>query len=95
VNNVIENAWLPPSQRTWRATAIRSGNSMFGRLATNMWGEFGRDLVDLWSRRNLHPNAGVRRDVGALSRRDDGAAVRPDSRLNTRRCCAVASQSHD
>jgi hypothetical protein len=78
VNNVIENAWLPPSQRTWRATAIRSGNSIFGRLATNMWGEFGRDLMDRWSHRNSHPTAGARREVGALSRRDDGAAVRPD-----------------
>jgi hypothetical protein len=50
VNNVIENAWLPSSQRTWQATVIRSGNSMFGRLATNLWGEFSPDLVRLWSR---------------------------------------------
>jgi hypothetical protein len=50
VNSVIENAWLPSSQRTWQATVIRSGNSMFGRLATNLWGEFRPDLVRLWSR---------------------------------------------
>jgi hypothetical protein len=44
MNNVIENAWLPPSQRTWQATVIRSGNGIFGRLATNLWGEFGPDM---------------------------------------------------
>jgi hypothetical protein len=41
MNNLIETAWLPPSQRGWHATLIRSGNSIFGRLATNLWGEFG------------------------------------------------------
>lgn len=59
VNNVIENAWLPPSQRTWQATLIRSGNSVFGRVATNVWGEFGPDVVRLWSRRTraVQPSA--------------------------------------
>jgi hypothetical protein len=44
VNNVIENAWLPPSMTTPGQTALRSANGMLGRLAGNLWEEFWPDL---------------------------------------------------
>jgi hypothetical protein len=72
VNNVIANAWLPASQRTWQATVIRSGNSVFGRLATNVWGEFGPDVVGLWSRRTKAVEPSAR-----TSEPDRGAAAVP------------------
>jgi hypothetical protein len=43
-NNVIENAWLPPSMTTPRQTALRSANGMLGRLAGNLWDEFWPDI---------------------------------------------------
>lgn len=44
LNNVIENAWLPPSVTTPGQTAIRSANGFLGRLAGNLWEEFWPDL---------------------------------------------------
>jgi hypothetical protein len=44
LNNVIENAWLPPSFTTARQTAIRSANGFLGRLAGNLWEEFWPDI---------------------------------------------------
>jgi hypothetical protein len=55
VNNVVENAWLPPSQRTWQKTMIRSGNSILARLSANLWSEFRADLIGLWSHRKSPP----------------------------------------
>jgi hypothetical protein len=43
-NNVIENAWLPPSMTTPGQTALRSANGMLGRLAGNLWDEFWPDI---------------------------------------------------
>ena len=43
-NNVIENAWLPPSMTTPGETALRSTNGMLGRLAGNLWDEFWPDI---------------------------------------------------
>jgi hypothetical protein len=43
-NNVIENAWLPPSATTWQATAVRSANGFLSRAAGNLWEEFWPDL---------------------------------------------------
>jgi hypothetical protein len=43
-NNVIENAWLPPSATTAKQTALRSANGMLGRLAGNLWEEFWPDV---------------------------------------------------
>jgi hypothetical protein len=45
VNNLIENAWLPPSMTTRRQTAWRSGLGLLGRLGGNEWGEFWPDIV--------------------------------------------------
>jgi hypothetical protein len=44
LNNVIENAWLPPSITTTRQTAIRSANGFLGRIAGNLWEEFWPDI---------------------------------------------------
>jgi hypothetical protein len=43
-NNVIENAWLPPSMTTPGQTALRSANGMLGRLAGNLWDEFWPEI---------------------------------------------------
>jgi len=51
VNNVIENAWLPPSATTWQQTALRSGEGMLGRLTGNLWDEFWPDTRRLIRRR--------------------------------------------
>ena len=43
VNNVIENAWLPPSVTTSQGTVVRSGEGFLGRLAGNLFAEFWPD----------------------------------------------------
>ena len=43
-NNVIENAWLPPSVTTPGQTAVRSANGLAGRLLGNLWDEFWPDV---------------------------------------------------
>ncbi len=43
LNNVIENAWLPPSATTARSTTVRSVNGFLGRLVGNLWDEFWPD----------------------------------------------------
>jgi len=45
LNNLIENAWLPPSVTTPGQTALRSGMGMLGRLGGNAWEEFWPDVV--------------------------------------------------
>jgi len=45
LNNLIENAWLPPSVTTPSQTALRSGMGMLGRLGGNAWEEFWPDVV--------------------------------------------------
>ena len=45
LNNVIENAWLPPSMTTPGQTALRSGMGLLGRLGGNAWEEFWPDVV--------------------------------------------------
>jgi hypothetical protein len=45
LNNVIENAWLPPSQTTAAQTAIRSGMGIVTRVGGNLWEEFWPDLA--------------------------------------------------
>lgn len=40
VNNVFENAWLPPSATTPGQTALRSVDGMLSRLVGNLWDEF-------------------------------------------------------
>jgi hypothetical protein len=44
-NNVIENAWLPPSVTTGHQTIYRSALGFAGRLGGNAWDEFWPDLV--------------------------------------------------
>ena len=43
LNNVIENAWLPPSVTTPGQTARRSASGFVGRLIGNMYEEFWPD----------------------------------------------------
>jgi hypothetical protein len=45
LNNLIENAWLPPSVTTPGQTLLRSGMGMLGRLGGNAWEEFWPDVV--------------------------------------------------
>jgi len=47
LNNVIENAWLPPSQTTAAQTALRSGMGIVTRMGGNLWDEF---WPDVWRR---------------------------------------------
>jgi len=50
LNNVIENAWLPPSITTPRQTLLRSADGFVGRLLGNLYEEFWPD-VQRWMRR--------------------------------------------
>jgi hypothetical protein len=43
-NNIIENAWLPPSLTTPGQTSLRSVDGFLGRLAGNLWEEFWPDV---------------------------------------------------
>lgn len=56
-NNILENAWLPPSATTGRQTAIRSVSGLLGRAAGNAWEEFWPDAKRLLfeRRRSAHP----------------------------------------
>jgi len=51
LNNVIENAWLPPSQTTAAQTALRSGMGIVTRMGGNLWDEFWPDVVRLVKKR--------------------------------------------
>jgi hypothetical protein len=50
-NNVIENAWLPPSITTGRQTVLRSALGFAGRLGGNAWEEFWPDVRKRLKRR--------------------------------------------
>ena len=43
-NNIIENAWLPPSQTTASATAWRSAGGFLSRFGGNLWDEYWPDV---------------------------------------------------
>ncbi len=45
LNNVIENAWLPPSVTTPGQTVMRSALGFLGRLGGNAWEEFWPDVA--------------------------------------------------
>jgi len=49
-NNLIENAWLPPSATTWQQTTWRSASGFGTRALGNVWDEFWPDA----SRRLFH-----------------------------------------
>lgn len=51
VNNVIENAWLPPSQTTATMTAVRSGMGIVTRIGGNLWEEFWPDVARHFTRK--------------------------------------------
>ena len=51
LNNLIENAWLPPSQTTAAQTAFRSGMGIVTRMGGNLWDEFWPDVVRLLKKR--------------------------------------------
>jgi hypothetical protein len=55
LNNVIENAWLPPSVTTPGQTAIRSGMGLLGRLGGNAWEEFWPDAVRYFKNKKKRP----------------------------------------
>jgi hypothetical protein len=43
-SNVVKNAWLPSRLTTLKETAGRVATALLGRLATNLWEEFGPEL---------------------------------------------------
>jgi len=43
-SNLVQNAWLPARMRTPQDTAERVAAGLVGRLAANLWVEFGPDL---------------------------------------------------
>ena len=43
INNLIENAWLPPSSTTWQQTTWRSASGFATRALGNVWEEFWPD----------------------------------------------------
>jgi hypothetical protein len=49
-SNVVKNAWLPSRLTTPKETARRIAAGLVGRLAMNMWHEFGPDLRRRFSR---------------------------------------------
>ena len=51
LNNVIENAWLPPSMTTPKDTIARSANGFLGRMIGNLYEEFWPDAHRLLHRR--------------------------------------------
>ncbi len=50
VNNVIENAWLPPSATTPGQTVLRSALGFATRIGGNAWEEFWPDVARLLRR---------------------------------------------
>ena len=50
LNNVIENAWLPPSSRTVGNTIYRSAAGFATRIGGNAWDEFWPDVARLLRR---------------------------------------------
>src|SRR5262249_15229593 len=51
LNNVIENAWLPPSATTPGQTAMRSGLGIATRIGGNAFEEFWPDVHTLLKKR--------------------------------------------
>ena len=51
LNNVIENAWLPPSVTTPGQTVMRSALGFLGRLGGNAWEEFWPDVARRFTKR--------------------------------------------
>jgi len=51
LNNVIENAWLPPSVTTPGQTVMRSALGFLGRLGGNAWEEFWPDVARHFTKR--------------------------------------------
>jgi hypothetical protein len=47
LNNIVENAWLPPSATTGGMTALRSASGFLSRLGGNAWDEFWPDAQRL------------------------------------------------
>jgi hypothetical protein len=71
-SNVVQNTWLPPSVTTPKGTSARVATGLLGRLATNLWEEFGPDL------RRRFPRARVGRPTA--SRKPAPAAI-PSTQL--------------
>jgi hypothetical protein len=51
INNVIENAWLPPSATTWQQTTWRSASGFGSRAIGNVWEEFQPEIMRFVFRR--------------------------------------------
>lgn len=43
-SNTVQNAWLPPSMRTWQQMVLRETTAVTGRFAGNLWTEFWPDI---------------------------------------------------
>ena len=43
--SIVQNAWLPPSARTWQQTLLREATAFSGRFVGNLWSEFWPDVA--------------------------------------------------
>jgi hypothetical protein len=43
-SNFVQNAWLPPSARTWQQMVLRQAGGVGGRFIGNLWAEFWPDV---------------------------------------------------
>jgi hypothetical protein len=60
-SNVVANAWLPSRLTTSKETARRVAAGLIGRLAMNLWVEFGPDLRSRFTRRSASRPAASQR----------------------------------
>jgi hypothetical protein len=43
-SNFAQNAWLPPSGRSWQQMVLRQAGAVSGRFVGNLWAEFWPDV---------------------------------------------------
>jgi len=78
LNNVIANAWLPPSVTTPGQTALRSANGVFTRLVGNLWSEFWPDARRWLARRGAARDERCRANPLAVCQ-PTGTVLRPSA----------------
>jgi hypothetical protein len=65
-SNVAKDAWLPSRMTTPKGTAGRIATGLLGRLATNLWEEFGPDLRRRMPRARIGRPAASRKPAPAI-----------------------------
>jgi hypothetical protein len=77
-SNVVKYAWLPSRLTTSKETARRVAAGLLGRLAMNLWEEFGPDLRRRFTRRAAGPSNASRKPAPSAPP-GDPVEVRPPS----------------